>query len=218
MLKQLNKIKNLYARFFKKKNPPAKQMQFAFASGGKCFYQFSDEMLMPVERALSAQDVYTELDCKVDFEYLKMFCDAILELCDKGKLSQVAIHTELLKSRLTHITNIDLLYKLASIIYVEENEDPYSYDLAFAEKKIAFWKQNEDVDSFFLKKPIKVFIPFLDSSALSISQYYKAQNEEILRHLELLMNSLSEEVVRAGLMDTLRSHKERIRRSIALNV
>lgn len=206
----LKKLKNIFAKLFKSHKTPAPQMQFAFVSGGKCYYKFTDEMKIPVARALSAQDVYTELNCKVDREYLQMFCKTVLEFCNKGKLTQVAIATNHLQSRLTHIAEIELIYKLASVVYIEENENPFDYDLAFAEQKIKHWKKHEDVDSFFLNKAISEYMPYFNNSPMSIQEYYNAQKAEISHHLDTLLNTLSESNANSDLINLVQSHKERI--------
>lgn len=177
---------------FKNTTSKTPLLEFAFWSGGRAFFKFKSDFDMPVERALSAKDVYTELECGVDKEYLNVYFETIEALADKGKLSQIATLTSLAKSRLTHISNAMLLYKLASVVYVTTDEDPYKYDWEQAEKKIAFWIKNEDVGSFFLKNPMSAYIQFLQSAQVNIKDYFQAQGKEISQILEYHLNILSE--------------------------
>ena len=191
-------------------NPPAPDMEFVFEVSGKKFYQFIDQKNIPVERALSAMDVYNELDTRLDKEYLDLYFKTVLELLNKGKLVEAGNLTIMAQSRLEHITHIGIIYKLASVVYIEENEDPYRYSLALAEKKIEFWQENEkDINAFFLKMRIKELIPYLDTWNGDISHYSQLQGEELKRQFGYLTKILSSMVKRKDLDNILTSLKNK---------
>lgn len=197
-------------RFSVRQNFPAPDMELAFQVGGKSFFAFKSEMGIPVERALSAQDVYTELDMGIDREYLEVFFESLVKLLDSGKLVDAASITKLAQSRLKHISNLGLMYKLASIYYVEENEDPYNWDFVIAEQKIAFWQAHEkDIEAFFLKTPIGRLLPSLGNSAMNLATYFLAQQEELSRILEQHMSLLSDVPGAGDVINILKSQKSR---------
>ncbi|MGL5133854.1 MAG: hypothetical protein ACRC78_15110, partial [Planktothrix sp.] len=115
-------------------------MELAFEWGGKRFYCFADEYKMPAGRALVSKDVWEELEMRVDRAYLESFAKALEVAVNKGDLLKVAKLTGLLQDRMNHITNIDLLYKLAAVRYFGEGENPYSTDMVEVERKVRFWK------------------------------------------------------------------------------
>lgn len=198
-------------KYFKKKNKtqasaPVQGLEFLFECGGKKYYHYADELMIPAFRALSAQDFYEELNCRIDREYLSTYFESIVTLLNKGKLVEAGAITKMAQDRLNHITNVDLLYKLASVLYIEEGEDPTRFSLAFAEQKIENWKKNGGhLDAFFLGKPLAAFIPFSQFSNGSIQEYSKAQMEEIVRMLEFHSQIMSEADANS---DTLSSLKQ----------
>lgn len=180
--------------FKKKKKPqaPQKGLEFLFECGGQNFYHYPDELMMPAMRALSATDMYEELSCRIEKSYLKVYFQSVIDLVNKGKIMELATITKLAMDRLDHITHIDMVYKLASILYVSEDEDPNRFSLSYSEKKIKLWKEfGGDTESFFLSKPIGELVPFSALSKSSIQAYSVAQMEEISRSLEYHINILS---------------------------
>ena len=166
---------------------------------------------MPVERAFGARDVYTELDCGVDKKYLEVYFETIEALLDKGKLSQAAALTRLARERTKDISNAMLLFKLASVVFVGEDEDPYRYDMQQAEDKIAFWIKNEDVERFFLNFPLNSYLTFLRFLDVSIASYFKVQGEQVAQALTYHISLLSEMPEKSKLKDYLQSQLQLIK-------
>jgi len=131
----------------------------------------------PVERALSATDIYAELEAKMSREYLIALFEELENSLNEGKLTTAVQTLNFAKQRLTHVTHLGLMYKLASVLYIAEDEDPNRYSLSEGEAKIEFWKANKGVKAFFLNLPIGELIPFSDSSEMSLESYTKAQLE-----------------------------------------
>jgi len=181
---------------------------FAFACGGKRYYTWANEMDLPVERALAAKDVYSELEQGISSKYLEDLFQTCEKLLDKGKLVQTSQLIGLAKARVGHISNALLLYKLASVLYLEEGENPYSYDLLLEEKKIENWIKNKDVESFFLQEPIKKYIPSFDSLAMSIKTYFKAQGESISQALQFHLSLLEEMPASEALKKSIKQQLE----------
>lgn len=116
---------------------------------------------------------YTEMSMRVDAEYL----DKHIEACDKifnsnrvdiYKLKQL---NDFLKERRKWIIDTDLVYKLASVVYFDANENPLEYDFEYNQKKIEFWKKNASITDFFFSKPIIELIPFLKNVEINLQEY-----------------------------------------------
>jgi len=171
---------------------PKSCVEFVFECEGIKYYKYTDEFNLPVERSMSALDIYAELDLKVSHEFLKTHCLAINEAINKGQLTTIAALNRILESNINTITNVDLLYKLASVLYFCEAENPNVYDYSTAQKKIASWKREKDMHAFFLQMPISVYLPSFNTSELNLEAYTLLQRKEMLSALKFHLSLLSE--------------------------
>lgn len=169
---------------------PQHETEFCFEAGGKKYFKFINEFTIPSTRAMSALDVYTEVEQKVDKPYLDLAFATIRDLCNKGDLVGVAAVVLNAQKRLDHICNVDMVYKLASVLYFDEEENPYDYDTEYAEKKIALWRK-ENVKSFFLRTPLSDYLPSFGISSVSIANYTHLQRVELVSHLKKHLSQLS---------------------------
>lgn len=212
--KNMKKIaRKIWAMIIGKKQPILEiplGCEFAFEVGGKKYYKYSNELNIPVERALSAMDIYAELENKISNDYLRTLFGTITELCNTGKLVQIANLVNFANERLNDITHLDLMYKLASVIYIEIGEDYKVYDMAFNEKKIAFWKQHrKEVDTFFLPMPIGQWLPYLQSLETTLKDYSQMQAEEWERIFNYHTQLLSEVNDKSEWLNTLNLLKQK---------
>ena len=97
-----------------------------------------------------------------------------------------------LKQRLEWVVVPDHVYRLASVVFFDPSESPERYEIGYAKKKIERWKANDDVEAFFLLRPVQELIPFLkdlSGSFLSYSEQIEHQNRQ---HLQNLCTNFSE--------------------------
>ena len=127
-------------------------------------------------------------------EYLTEHCNAISEILrDPKKVDIFRINelNEQMKDRLNLAMDVDLLYKLASIVFFDKKENPVLYDAEYNVKKIEFWKKHRGVADFFLQTPVVELIPFIQNSDFDLDNY-SALNQKLNEvHLERirLLNS-----------------------------
>lgn len=171
---------------------PTHEVELAFVHEGVEYFKFVNEQNIPCERAFAALDVYEELNQRLTREYLESMFDGLKSALNKGDLVKAANIVEFARQRMEHVTNVEILYKLASVLYFDKNENCYSYDREYNEKKMARWKEDKDIAAFFLKTPLGDFLPSFDGSSMNIQLYTLAQNKENLRHLRFLLSELSE--------------------------
>lgn len=152
---------------------------YAFTSGGTKYYQFEDMANIAYERGLSALCVYNELEMRCSREYLIMHTDAIDKLLKEQKIDIYKIKqaNDILKQRLMMATDVDLMYKLASVVYFDETENPLVYEPEYAEKKIAKWRKDNEVSAFFSMLPLSELVPFLKSVRVDLDTYSELQSE-----------------------------------------
>lgn len=146
----------------------------AFTLEGTKYYCFEDPFNMPSGRAFTALAYYEEFRMRCTREYLLLHCkavDTILANPKKINLTTIfEIHRNL-KERIELVPIPDHIYKLASVVFFDETESPFSYDFAYGNKKIEKWKQNPNILDFFLSTPLTDLIPSLKSESTALKTF-----------------------------------------------
>lgn len=167
----------------------------AFEYGGKKYFMFADQTEVPTERGFAALMVYNEMDMRVDREYLELHCRAMDKLLSDPKKIQIgyiAQITQNLKERMDLMVMPDFIYKLASVVFFDESESPYKYDMDYNAKKIAAWKGDRATLDFFLKTPLVDLVPSLKAQE-GVSDIYSAIANQVGEiHHKALTDILSE--------------------------
>jgi len=190
------------------------QLIKAFESGGMQYYMFADEMRVPAKRAFAALDVYQELQFKTTREHLAAHYAAIKELANKGELGKIYVLTEEMEQRINYVTHIDILYKLAAVLYFDENENPEDFDMQYAMLKISKWQQDNDIAGFFLKTPIADYLPFSDFSNLNLNTFTQNQRKIELSQLQAILQNLPAETMHGELGPRILSQMETLKKLI----
>jgi hypothetical protein len=171
----MNLITNLKNRF--KTSPPQYKadfpLDFAFNCGGIDYFEFSDKNNLPYERGLEALTFYQEMQNGVTNDYIKNYNKAMSKLLSNPKqinLNEIIKLQARFEERCNYIVSKEIIYKVASVAFVDKNEPLTRYDFKANEKKIKNWKDNAG-DSFFLSMPIKKLIPFLQQSESTSLMY-----------------------------------------------
>jgi hypothetical protein len=163
-------------------------IEFAFDINGEEYYRFNDVFSLPFERGLMAIAIYEETRMKCTREYLLLHTDAMDKLLHEKSIDIFKINqlNEQMKERLNMSLDVDLLYKLASVVFFDKRENPCLYDADYNLKKIAFWKQHKGVKDFFLQTPVIELIPFLQNSDFDLGTYSEVNMELNQIHSERL--------------------------------
>jgi hypothetical protein len=163
-----------------------KPTQFAFAlKDGKLFTDEKDvpkdaivyfELIeindMPILRYAYAQAYFRELGNSITKELLLEYLNAIESIINKPQINLVGViklltqlreHTEL-------VFEPDAFYKLCSVIFFDESENPYTYSGKKGLEKMKLFKECENM-AFFLSIPIKRYLPFTNMSENDLQDY-----------------------------------------------
>lgn len=156
MMKRLfNFFKSLLERKPKLDHPIEK----VFSIDGVNFYQFQDISKIKCLRAFVVSDFYSEINMRCTREYLISHTKAIEKLLSNSKqinITQVAQLNQQLKERLEMIYEVDIIYKIASVVFFTKEENPYEYDDMYAKEKIRRFKAYaRKVDGFFFETLFK---------------------------------------------------------------
>lgn len=177
----MNIWKKLYRKGFRSKLLDGKyRIVEAFSLNGTKYYMFDSTMEVPTGRMLAAMAIYTEMEMRCDYAYLDLHTRAMDKLLNSPKISltyimQLNIN---LKERLGLMPLPHFVYKLASVIFFDDSESPYSYDFEYNAKKIAAWKKDPDTLDFFLSRLAADLIPSL-RPAVGVSKTYFNTAEKI---------------------------------------
>jgi hypothetical protein len=186
-----NKIKNLFKRFPKDIQYP---IEFCFEIEGRSFYRFKDYFNIPYERGLKTITFYEEARMKITYEYLEQHTKAVEKILLSPKIDVYKINelNKILKERLTWYFDTEILYKLASVVFFEKDENPTTYDFQYNAEKIEFWKKHKSVTDFFLQIPLLELMPFLKDAETNLEMYSEITNALTIAHSDLVSSILSE--------------------------
>lgn len=182
---------------FKKKKPTPEfnlkhvdvrhQVEVAFTVGGKSYYRFSEERLIPAGRYKYIYAILKEVDLRMSREtlqnYVKDFKD-LLNGAGPKKMIQIGELWKLilnLESRVALAFDPETIERLATVIYFDETEDLSTYDKKHGQAKIAHWKKYDYI-GFFLTKPMGELLGLKNTSIESL-QAYIIQTQQLIQDL-----------------------------------
>ena len=188
---------NLFRKIFRQRDvksifPNQKHIiEEAFEVGGVKHYRFSDVFQLPYERGLMALAIYEEVRMRCTREYLEKHVEACRELLHDSKIDiyKLNLINEQLGDRLNLAFDAEHLYKLASVVFFDEKENPALYEADYCAKKIEHWKKHKDLTAFFLQKPLMELIPFLKDADFDLQTYSEVVEKTNKTHLAVLQAS-----------------------------
>ena len=166
--------------------------------GDRHYFRFDDMLNIPYNRALQTLVYYKEVGMNCDPDYLKAHAMAFDNALSKtvvniDTLVQLKILNDQLKQRLELPKEPDLMYKLASVVFFDQFENPEVYEFKYGENKIKAWKKNTSLTDFFLSKPLLELIPYLRYAGKNLQQFSEMTQRVSKEHLANISAMLSEE-------------------------
>lgn len=169
----------------------------AFEIGGRRYFMFDSQTDAPTGRQMASLAIYNEMNMRCTREYLELHTQAMEKLLNPKKGTSIPMTTigQLnvnLKERLELMPLPEFIWKLGSVVFIDEHENPYSYDYELNAEKIKFWKEAGMNIDFFSKTPLAQSVPWLLDSQ-NDSQTYTGIGEAVEKiHRQLLTSILSE--------------------------
>ena len=156
-------------------------------------YQYVDPFKTPAMRGVQALTVYEEFRTRTSREMYLLETEAEMVAITASKQALTGSTGKInLVEAAEHLTNVekilrnrtermkmvydpDLVYKLASVVFFDETENPYRYDMRYnMDVKIPRWKKYMGTEKdFFLLQPLGRLIPYLkqyEDDSLTYSQ------------------------------------------------
>jgi hypothetical protein len=165
----------------------------AFVANGEKFYCFSKDSGMRYGRYIFMQGFIQEADLRMSLDVLKKQNEVMTSWLD-GTRPQVN-HGKVLELLSIQRQQCDLafepetVFRLASCLYFDENEDLRKWDKTYNEKKITKWKESHTID-FFFHRLMQEFVNLKDTSPIVLQNYLQAV-PETLKGWKLMSDILS---------------------------
>src|SRR5690606_802203 len=162
----------------------------AFKVGNTQYYRFIKETTMPWGRYMFLQTFLHAQELRIDTDLLKGYIQ-LMKKAINGNLKQgidlglVFKIVSQLESRTELEFEAETTYRLASVMYFDQNENLYEYDRAYNDKKIATWKEARTVD-FFYTRPMSELLGLSDLSPEDLQRFIDQQTE-LLKDLTIEM-------------------------------
>lgn len=192
-------------QLFKKKAKPefnlkhpdiAPVIEQAFKAGGKVYYRFKEEKLIPAGRHKYIQAHLKEVDLRMDNRTLINYLNDLKEMLNGGsgqkkeinflKILELVINME---SRAKLAFEPAMVERLAAVVYFDDSEDLSTYDRKHGQQKIDHWKKHNVLD-FFLTRPIGELLGLINISVTSLEDYI-AQASQMIKDLTIEQQKLS---------------------------
>lgn len=171
-------------------------LSYCFTIGETNYYKYDDIFSMGSVRAMSAWQVYDEMSMRLDYETMKKYLDAFRLMINSGKVDMyemVRLHNNL-EERINWAYALpDMMYKLASVVYIDENENPLRYDSGYNTNKINAFKSIGNEHDFFFTKPLRSLLPQYDISKSDLKNYWKEKQKILDEQTERLISILESE-------------------------
>lgn len=192
----MNWFRKLINRLTRKNvfNQYKKDVKYAFTCDGVDYYQFSDFSNMPALRGLKTMVFYEEMKMKCTLQYLKYHCEAVDNILTASKIDVYKLKAlnDQMQMRLNMALDTELIYKLSSVVFFDENENVSDYDFEYNKKKIERFKNSPSAD-FFLLAPVQELLPVLKDLGENLRKYSQAVEIINQTHLDNLLQSLPED-------------------------
>jgi len=184
-----------FLSLFERKPKLDHPVEKVFTIEGVNYYQFKDISKIPCMRAFVKADVFAELDMRCTRDYLIQHTKATHKLLNNSKqinITQIAQLNQQLKERLEMIYEVDIIYKIASVVFFDKTENPYEYDDLYAKEKIERFKSYAlSHDGFFFETLFKSLIPTKSLSDKDLQTYMSVGKMMTQKHLENISTILS---------------------------
>lgn len=176
---------NFLKSFFERKPKLDHPIEKVFTIEGTNYYQFKDISKIKCLRAFVVSDHYSELNMRCTREYLQAHCKAVDKLLSNSKqinITQVAQLNLQLKERLEMIYEVDIIYKIASVVFFDKSENPYEYDDMYAKEKIEKFKTYARTnDGFFFETLFKSLLNTENTKDQDLETYMSV-GEKMTQH------------------------------------
>ena len=200
-------IYNIYYYFlFKIKNPESiefhprynKRVKFGFTVGNRHYYRFAHDYEIFESRFRYLKTFYAEVENKLTSQDINDFSDATKKYLEDYKKSihskepqpdllekAIELQSEM-KYRSEWLFEPTSLYKYASVLYFDLQEDVTDYDMEYNHTKIKYWSKKKSLLRLLLKELMSNAENLLSLSKEDFQTYLSSLQKGKNKQLELM--------------------------------
>jgi len=191
---------------------------YSFTCNDVDYFKFDDSMSIPCGRSFNALSYYEELEMRCTREYLQGTMNAIIDILKSTEINIFEIYKLASNTleRLDYIFEPSIVKKLASVVYFDESENPYSYDFKYGVEKMDAWDKHpieikgteqswQPGIDFFLSKPIKSLMPSTNLSKADLQAYLATMQAMTNDQIKTVLSNLSEKHLNSDFYNIIRS-------------
>ncbi len=187
-----------YYLLFKVKNPKEvtthprynKHIKYEFSVGSKHYYRFLADYDIFENRFRYLQTYYDDVNRKVSSKDITDFTEATINFINKQKLVEAGELQKELQHRVKEwVFEPTTLFKYASVLYFDLQENIEDYDIDYNNTKIELWSKKKDVLRMFLKDLMTNAETLLNLSKEDFSDYLFHLQEKLDKQQKLITES-----------------------------
>ena len=160
------------------------------------YFEFEDFNSIPGDRGFNCLSYYNELSQRCTRDYLIAFSTAFDNIMNDNKsgikITKLMELNQQLKERLEFLIEPEIAYKLCSIVFFDETENPYRFSYTHSAKNAEMFKK-APIGDFFFSQPIVKLVPYINGFAADFPEYCQMVNLMTKEHLKGISQMLSEQ-------------------------
>lgn len=144
------------------------------------YYRFKPDHRIPYGRYTFMQAFLLQYDLRMDLNTFTAYLDSLEKHItgQRGELNVGKAYEIIQKMRARAALAFDptQAYNLASVVYFDDQEVLYGYDMEYNKKKIALWREAGAID-FFYTRPLSELLGLNDFSEEGLTNYIQGSSE-----------------------------------------
>jgi len=166
-----------------------KPIKYGFSTGDKHYYRLSHDYDIYENRFRYLKTFYQEVENKLTSTDINEFCQAAKKYINKGEYIEAGQLLDEMEYRSKWLFEPTSLYKYASVIYFDLDEDIRDYDMMYCHKKIEHWSKKKELLRILLKELMENADSLLDLSNNDFNHYISVLQKEKDKQRKLLSGS-----------------------------